>query len=72
MNITLLEPPSFDGNEAMEILNVWLDRGEQGLRQKFAILPKISNDPVAWGLILVDIRLFLRETTHGAAMLYIP
>ncbi|MDR3108508.1 MAG: DUF5076 domain-containing protein [Planctomycetaceae bacterium] len=56
MNLSPLDPPRFDGEEVLEILRVWLDRDPQsGATPKFVLLPKISSDPAAWGLILVDI-----------------
>jgi len=50
-----LDPPHFEGEEAIEILRVWLDDGPQSACHRFALLPRISKDVAAWGLILVDI-----------------
>jgi len=55
MNLIPLEPPNFDGEEGKEILRVWLGNEPESEYNKFALLPRISNDPVAWGGILVDI-----------------
>lgn len=50
-----LDPPKFSGNEAIEILQIWIDRDAVETTQKFSIKPVISKDPAAWGLLLVDI-----------------
>ena len=55
MKITPLDPPKFDGEEAIEVLRVWLDHGTQSNTQKFVVRPKISEDPGAWGILLVDV-----------------
>ena len=56
MNMIPLDPPTFEGYEAREILRVWLDCSTNGdAYNKLVLLPKISKNPAAWGLILVDI-----------------
>jgi len=56
MKMIPLDPPTFEGHEAREILRVWLDCSpNDDAYNKFVLLPKISKDPAAWGLILVDI-----------------
>jgi len=55
MELTPLDPPHLDGEEAFEVLRVWVDRGPQSKSQKFVVLPRISKDPGAWGILLVDI-----------------
>jgi hypothetical protein len=56
MNITPLDPPDFDGDEAIEVLRVWLARApESEACHKLVLLPEINEDAAAWGLMLVDI-----------------
>jgi|GEM_PF-983510 len=59
-----LDPPCFEGEEAIEILRIWLDNGPLSVCHKFALLPRISNDVAAWGIILVDIA---RHVAHAYA-----
>ena len=54
MNLIPLDPPEFDGEEATEVLRVWVDYGPPK-SQRFVVLPRLSNDPGAWGILLVDI-----------------
>ena len=55
MKLMPLDPPNFDGEEAIEVLRVWLDRGSRSNSQKFVVRPRISDNPGAWGILLVDI-----------------
>ena len=55
MELVPLDPPEFDVEVAMEVLRVWLDKGQQTINHRIKLLHKISNDPGAWGILLVDI-----------------
>jgi hypothetical protein len=56
MELTPLDPPHFEGEEAIEVLSVWLDRDERSRSQKFVVMPKmLSDDPGAWGILFADI-----------------
>jgi len=55
MKLTPLDPPDFDVEVAMEVLRVWLDKDSQTINHRIALLHEISNDPGAWGILLVDI-----------------
>ena len=67
MELIPLNPPEFDGEEAIEVLRVWLDRGARSQSQKFVVLPKISDDPGAWGILLVDIARQVANTYAASA-----
>ena len=55
MNMIPLDPPAIEGDEAREILRVWVDKSPEPTFNKFVIFPRISKDPIAWGYLLVDI-----------------
>jgi len=56
MNLTPLDTPDFDGDEAIEVLRVWLARApDSEAYHKLVLLPDINEDTAAWGIMLVDI-----------------